>query len=136
MIIFVFVDTLKVKSLLLVEDDPDDQDLFELALQEVDKTVELIKAADGIDALEKLSVGKVNPDLIILDINMPRMNGRDFLQAVKANEDLRHIPVVLYSTTSETNFVREIISMGARSFFKKPDTFNTLCAEVREALHN
>lgn len=120
--------------MLLVEDDPDDQDLFELALQEVDKTVSLVKASDGMDALEKLTGGITQPDLIILDINMPRMNGREFLQALKSTDQLRHIPVVLYSTTSETNFVKEIIGLGARSFFKKPDTFNSLCNEVRAAI--
>ena len=122
------------KSILLVEDDPDDQELFQLALQEVDSSVVLTKAFDGLDALAKLA-GTVNvPDLIVLDINMPRMNGRDFLITIKGDPTLRNIPVVLYSTTSESNYVREIIASGARSFFKKPDNFATLCSELKNTI--
>lgn len=121
-----------VKSLLLVEDDPDDQDLFEMALQEVDGSVSLTKAFDGLDALAKLKeMQGLMPDLIVLDINMPRMNGREFLEAIKSDHAFREIPVVLYSTTSESKYVKDIVAMGAKSFFKKPDTFTNLCAELR-----
>lgn len=122
------------KSILLVEDDPDDQELFQLALQEVDASVVLVKASDGLDALAKLAQIVNIPDLIVLDINMPRMNGRDFLITIKGDPTLRNIPVVLYSTTSESNYVREIIASGARSFFKKPDNFAMLCSELRNTI--
>ena len=121
----------EVKSILLVEDDPDDQELFELALNEVSANIGLIKAVDGFDALQKLNEDGDRPDLIVLDINMPRMNGRDFLIAVKNEMRLKDIPVVIYSTTSESSYIDEIIAFGARSFFKKPDDFGTLCSKIR-----
>ena len=123
------------QSLLLVEDDPDDQDLFELALQEVDANVKLEKARDGIEALERLQQSTLEkPELIILDINMPRMNGQEFLAEIKKDETLTAIPVVLYSTTSETNYVKDIVGLGARWFFKKPDSFHSLCENIRTAI--
>src|ERR1051325_7487517 len=87
---------------VLIDDDADDQDVFLLALEAVDKSIRCHIANDGVEALQMLSVGKgFSPDYIFLDLNMPRMNGKQCLGQIKKIDCLRNIPVIIYSTTAD-----------------------------------
>ncbi len=111
----------------IVDDDPDDQELFIEALQKIDKTCKCITAFDGEEALQKLFRGMLHlPDFIFLDLNMPRMNGMQFLTAVKNNKDIQHIPVIIYSTSSEKRDILETTRLGASFFLQKPNRFDEL----------
>lgn len=117
----------------IVDDDPDDQELFIEALQGIDKTCKCITAFDGEEALQKLFKGIQHlPDFIFLDLNMPRMNGKQFLTAIKNNKEVRHIPVIIYSTSSEKNDILETTRLGASFFLQKPNRFD----ELSNALSN
>lgn len=110
-----------------MDDDPDDQELFIEALEAIDSTCKCITAFDGEEALKKLFKGMLHlPDFIFLDLNMPRMNGKQFLTAIKDREEIRHIPVIIYSTSSEKKDILETTRLGASFFLQKPNRFDEL----------
>ncbi|MEM7650823.1 MAG: response regulator [Pseudomonadota bacterium] len=89
-----------MKTVLIIEDNEADQFLGELTIQRVRPDVQVLKAADGQEALDMLAENGIEPDLILLDINMPRMNGHEFLEAYSNNNE-RQIPVVVMLTSSD-----------------------------------
>jgi CheY-like chemotaxis protein len=113
------------KRILLVDDDLDDAGLFMEALEEIDSTVECYCATDGRDALNKLEVLN-EPNVIFMDINMPIMNGWECLTYLKKQDSFRHIPVILYSTSSHQREVAQAFELGALCFFSKPYDFTEL----------
>lgn len=117
------------KTILLVDDDTDDQLLFMLALEETGKNIKCHVAKNGEEALS-LFTDEFLPDLIFLDLNMPVMNGFDFLTEMKKDDRLKAIPVVIFSTTSDLGTVKKTYDMGACAFFKKPNDFPTLRAKL------
>jgi CheY-like chemotaxis protein len=111
--------------ILAVDDDSEDFEFFSDAIREVDSSIVLLKATNGHEALHVLSNNMLLPDYIFLDINMPMMDGRACLQAIKLDIKLRDIPVVMYSTTSNNSEIQQYKAMGA-SFLMKPDRFSNL----------
>lgn len=107
--------------LLLVDDDADDREIFITALDLLGKE-EIIchTAANGPDALRRLSSGEIQPGLIFLDLNMPMMNGQQVLKKLKGHESLCHIPVIVLSTASDPDIIAETESLGAAHFYSKP----------------
>lgn len=118
--------------ILLVDDDRDDQDIFVLALGEVAPSFNCVTAKDGIEALEKLRRGEVEPDCIFLDLNMPRMNGKQCLEEIKKEASLNKIPIVIYTTSSESRDKEEMLAMGASAFVTKPPVIRELVASLQE----
>src|SRR5579863_7137760 len=97
----------------LIDDDMDDQEIFKLALEEVDKSILCITANSGIDALQKLKAGNAFiPDFIFLDLNMPRLNGKQTLKQIKANPALHRVPVIIYSSSALPFDVSETRDLG------------------------
>ena len=112
---------------LLADDDTDDLDMFYEALTEIDPSIILYRASDGNEALEKLKSGELKqPRIIFLDTNMPGMNGYECLVELKAYEQFRNIPVIVYSTSSHQKIADKAISLGAMCFFTKPNNFEEL----------
>ncbi|HLP51982.1 MAG TPA: response regulator [Chitinophagales bacterium] len=105
------------KNILLVEDDRHDQFFFIKALKNIENVVIQDIAEDGIAAIAKLESLPVLPDLIFMDINMPRMNGLECLEEISKHATYSQIPVVMLSTsTEELELTR---SLGAKGFIKK-----------------
>lgn len=121
--------------ILLVDDDEDDQDIFREAVSIVKPDCELRVAHDGEHALEKLREQEQLPDYIFLDVNMPRMDGREFLRQVKAHPKYQKVPVVIYSTSNHTAEVGRYFKMGATNFITKPSEFNLLVTYLKTILH-
>lgn len=113
-------------DVLLVEDEPADANLVRLALKEGKINCRLHHAMDGVQALAFLHregdqhASAPKPDLILLDINMPRMNGRELLQALKADSALSAIPVVMLTTSDVERDVVESYQLGASGYITKP----------------
>ena len=107
----------------MADDDQDDTDLFCEALKGIDSGIECHFAYSGKDALQKLQGGKIQPQVVFLDINMPEMNGWECLDSLKKEEKLRDIPVIMYSTSSMTLYGRKAIKSGAVGFYEKPGSF-------------
>jgi CheY-like chemotaxis protein len=116
-----------MKTFFLIDDDADDTELFQEAIGEVDDSVACHSASDGRQALHKLhSKDGVVPDIIFLDINMPDMSGWQLLLQLKEDENFRHIPVIMYSTSSQKSDLEKAKDSGALCFVVKPDTFSRL----------
>lgn len=122
-----------IKSILLVDDDQDYKYFFYKALEQVDPEITVTNAGDGREAFDKLA--EFIPDMIILDFNMPRMNGMAFLKEIKKDEKLKQIPVILYSTFLSMFDSQEIKELGAVHVFTKPVGFEETVATVAEILN-
>lgn len=109
---------------LLIDDDIDDQEIFMLALEEVNTTVNCNTASRCTEALELLS--ETIPDFIFLDLNMPGMDGKEFLKEIKKDERLSQIPVVIYSTSSDPKDLRITKELGAFDYIIKQSSIVSL----------
>ena len=128
--------TSKYRKLLLVDDDADDRMVFVEILQELDPGLSLECAENGLGMLEWLghTSDDALPDIIILDQNMPRMNGKESLIYLKANSRYRHIPVILYSTYQVRDFYLECLQLGADDVVTKPDTLDAYKGMIQRFL--
>lgn len=115
---------MKAFTCFLIEDDADDQEIFINALGKINPAIRNISASNGQDALQKLSATKVKPDIIFLDLNMPLMNGREFLKAISGEEYYRTIPIIILSTSSDSDTIAETIQLGAKEFITKPVSYS------------
>jgi CheY-like chemotaxis protein len=109
------------RRILLVDDDADDRKYFMEAAAEIDSTIECITAKDGQQALTLLkSHDLALPDYIFLDLRMPRISGKQCLLQIKADERLRDIPVIIYTTSRGVEESEELQKLGAVHFISKP----------------
>lgn len=133
-------------TFLLVDDDIDDTFLFREVLNDVAPQINLRTAANGQEALDVLTAISIDgaplPDLIFLDLNMPRMDGKQCLVQLKASDALQHIPVIMYTTSSHSRDIEETMQNGAVSFITKPShvsdlktILSSLASNVRHNLH-
>ena len=112
-------------KILLVEDNPGDARLTKVALGESDIPVELSLVENGVDAVAFLRregehAGAPRPDLILLDLGLPGMDGRQVLEEIKADEDLRRIPVALLTTSTAEQDILRSYNLHAYSYLNKP----------------
>ena len=120
--------------ILIVDDDLDDITLFCDAVREIDVDSKCLLAKNGKDALRLLETLPELPDIIFLDINMPIMNGKEFLLVGKQHSRLRDIPIVMYSTTNKVKEIEEFYRLGATGFLTKATTFKEVVTDVRKIL--
>lgn len=119
------------RTFFIVDDDIDDQDLFIEAVSEVDKNIKCISSTNCEEALDLLRNRRMAlPDMIFLDLNMPRLNGKQCLAELKKEAHLRDIPVIIYSTSSEKRDIDETTRLGAAHFLTKPNKFEELCKAI------
>jgi CheY-like chemotaxis protein len=114
-----------MKSVLLADDDIDDREMFEEILadnQEVSLAGSVENGQELLSFLVNLDPRSL-PDLIVLDHNMPKLNGIQTLQALKRNETYRHIPVVIFSTYCDNKLISEGTRLGASLVYTKPSSF-------------
>ena len=109
-------------KLLLVEDNLGDVGLIREAFASCHAEVEIRVARDGVDALDKLdrAAHADLPDLILLDLNLPRMDGRELLSRLKSDPELRAIPVVVFTSSSAPRDVERAYAMQANCYLVKP----------------
>ncbi len=125
----------KLSMILLVDDDVDDQEVFCEVLKEINSSIECITAADCEEVLTMLQNNLPGlPDYIFLDLNMPRMNGKQCLKALKEHEVFKNIPVIIYSTSSSTKDKEETDDLGAAYFLTKPSSISGLRKEIEMAI--
>ena len=127
-------------QILLVEDSASDISMTREALRDSRDLTEINVVRDGIEAMDYLRgegafVGMPRPDLVLLDLNMPRMGGREVLSAMKADVSLMQIPVVVLSTSTADEDVRESYQLHANAYVSKPvalDDFITAVGAVQQ----
>jgi CheY-like chemotaxis protein len=119
-----------VYAFLLVEDAEDIAIAFRVAIEEAYIPVIVYRVSDGEQAVEYLRAADQRPDVVFLDLNMPKVSGWEVLREMKADESLRPIPVVIFSTSSRRADKERAYALGAQQFFTKPATFAELVAEI------
>lgn len=123
------------KHILLVDDDTEDQEIFETALELVGENLQCTSFSNAKDALHKLVAGEVNPDVIFLDLNMPVMSGQEFLMKIKKQDGICDIPVIIFSTSSNQNTIKQMKELGAVDFLTKPSRFDTLVDSLKPIIN-
>lgn len=122
-------------SILLADDDKADCLLFQEALEELPVTAQLTIVYNGEELLDELANSESKlPDVLFLDLNMPRKNGFAALGAIKRDAKLQRLPVVIFSTTSELEAVKQVFKDAAHYYICKPDNFSDLKKMIYEAL--
>lgn len=121
-----------IRYFFLADDDRDDTDLFGEALRKIDNHIVLDTAGNGKELIEKLHTADVKPEIIFLDINMPELDGWESLRTLKRNENLREIPVVMYSTSAAFLSGNRAIKEGAVCYLEKPFSFSKLKEFLQE----
>lgn len=107
---------------LHVEDDPDDVELLQRAFEDTGIVLSVKVIKEGNKVMPWLDQQAVLPDVMVLDLNMPKMHGREILVSIKADERLKSIPVVVLSTSSSQDDIKFCLSQGAKEFITKPAT--------------
>lgn len=120
-------------DILLVEDNPDDVTLTQEALLESNLSHRLHVASDGIEALDFLrNLGEAEaPDLVLLDLNLPKMGGMQVLWEIKSDDQLKHIPVVVLTTSQADQDVQSAYDLHANCYVTKPVDFDEFVEVVR-----
>jgi CheY-like chemotaxis protein len=121
-------------NILLADDDQADCLLFKLALEALPLTATLNMVYDGEQLMETLSATSTLPDVLFLDLNMPRKNGFSSLGAIKRNTGLWGLPIVIFSTSSEDKAVNNVFRDAAYYYIRKPEDFNLLKKVLYQAL--
>ncbi|MCW3113819.1 MAG: response regulator [Segetibacter sp.] len=123
-------------TILLAEDDPDDQELLVHAFTEVSPTFNLHIVNDGKEVIEFLSTTSDSklPCLIVLDYNMPELNGAEVLQKLTGDKRYENIPKIVLSTSSNPKYIQDCLCKGAHAYKVKPDNFTQLVVIAKEML--
>lgn len=121
-----------ISNIILAEDDIDDQNIFQIALQEVDPTIETQFVVNGKELLELLQHSK--PDIVFLDLDMPYKNGLECLLEIKDNPELEKIPVIVFSSTTKPSNIQTAYEMGAHLFFIKPPIYSDYLSSIKAIL--
>jgi len=131
---------LMVKTILLVEDNPDDEELTTMALRKNGIVNEVVVVHDGEEALDYLfGKGKFtdrnpvsNPAVILLDLKLPKISGLEVLEKLRADDKTRLIPVVILTSSSEEEDILSSYKLGANSFVRKPVEFSVFADAVKQ----
>jgi two-component system, chemotaxis family, response regulator Rcp1 len=112
-------------EVLLVEDNPGDVRLTQEAFREVNRAVRLHLASDGVEAMaflrhQGIYVDAPRPDLILLDLNLPKMDGRELLAKIKQDDSLKSIPTVILTTSESESDILECYQLQANCYLNKP----------------
>jgi CheY-like chemotaxis protein len=121
-------------QILLIDDDSDDQEIFTWVIKRIDPQLVIHSESDGAEALEKLKEGHYHPDLIFLDLNMPRMHGLDCLKHIRENRRLDGCPVIVYSTSSNPQDIAGCRAAGANDYIVKGNEVSVIKQELSQAL--
>jgi len=120
----------KPLTVFIVDDDEDDKEMFCEVISDISNCHKCIAASNGQEALQLLQNCETLPNFIFLDLNMPRMNGKQCLIQLKKNERLSAIPVIIYSTSKLQSDREETMQSGAAHFLTKPSSMQQLKKEL------
>ena len=126
----------KQYNLLLADDDEDDCAFFKDALDELPLSVNLVTVNDGVELMNFLLANPLEslPDIIFLDLNMPRKSGFECITEIKLIDKLKHLPIIIFSTSLDLNIVDLMYEKGAIHYIQKPGDFSKLKKVIENAL--
>ncbi len=124
----------KFKHILLCDDDDDDRFFFKDAIREVDSSL-LVKTVNNCEQLIRTLHDAENiPDLLFLDLNMPRIDGKQCLEQIRQNPKFEKLPVIIYSTSAHGTDIDETYAKGANLYLQKSSNFSTFKNIITEVL--
>ena len=123
-------------KILLIDDDRDDQVNFCRCIYELDPTIECLLAANGSEALLHLKAIKHKPELVFLDLNMPFMDGFEYLSEIRAQRIYDDIPIIIFTTSGSETDREKARVYGAAGFLLKPASIESLKSELRQILRH
>jgi CheY-like chemotaxis protein len=114
---------IRVINILMADDDEDDRYFFEKALEDLSISTNLVTVEDGEELMDYLTQdkGKI-PDILFLDINMPRKNGHECLLEIKSNKNIKDFPIVMYTTSMRDSMADTLFQNGAHYYLRKGDS--------------
>ncbi|WP_109302585.1 response regulator [Aquimarina sp. AU474] len=118
-------------NFLLIDDDEIERLKFARVLQKNNYPYNIIEAKNGEEALDVLANKEQLPDIIFLDLNMPKMNGLEFLTALKSDDSLRYLPVVILSTSNNHQDLKEAYKIGAAGYIVKPLKYEDYAYKIK-----
>jgi CheY-like chemotaxis protein len=121
-------------KILLIDDDSDDREIFSLVMKSIHPFSETDNAIDGFEALDKLQRDSYIPDLIFLDLNMPRMHGLECLRKIRQIERLTRRPVIVFSTSSNPHDISASQAAGATDYIVKGNEISTIKQNLAQVL--
>lgn len=126
----------KAICVLYADDDLDDIELFQEIVRDIDQSVLVLFAHDGLQALRILREARVLPDIVFLDINMPLINGKECLAEIRRDKLLKGLPVIMYSTASAEQEVKDCFELGASDYLCKATHYAKLREDIESILRN
>lgn len=124
----------KLLNILFVEDDAIEVMMFVRVLQKIGSNHRLIESRNGEEALAVLNTKEVIPDITLLDLNMPKLNGIEFLKIVKSNDLTKHIPVIIFTTSNNHSDIATCYKIGISGYIIKPLKYEDYLVLVQKTL--
>ncbi|MTE25946.1 response regulator [Winogradskyella ouciana] len=122
--------------LLLADDDIDDCNFFKEATAEINRPIAVTTVNDGVQLMDYLrSDLSEYPNLIFLDLNMPKKSGLECITEIKSIRELNDIPIVIYSTSLDRSVVNHLYDVGAHKYIQKPNDFNRIISVIEKTIN-
>lgn len=124
----------KLLNILFVEDDAIEVMMFNRVIQKIGINHKLIEANNGENALKILNAKEIIPDIILLDLNMPKLNGIEFLKIIKNNEVLKQVPIIIFTTSNNHRDISDCYKIGIAGYIIKPLKYDDYTVLVQKTL--
>jgi len=121
-------------KILLVEDNIIEILKLKRAIENLGMNHEVLEAENGEIALDSIKQEEINPDIILLDLNMPKMNGLEFLAKVRNDESMRHLPIIILSTSNNNRDLMEAYKLGVSGYILKPLKYEDYVKKIEYTL--
>lgn len=131
-----------LRKILLVEDNPDHAELLSISIKKTLDSIQLIQVKDGEEALIKMGftecsneISSVLPDLVLLDVNLPGINGKDVLRKIRSNKKFDKMPVCILTTSTSIDEIELMLNLGANAYIPKTEVEPTIGMRLKEFLN-
>lgn len=121
-------------KILLVEDNIIEILKLKRAIENLGMNHEVLEAENGEIALDSIKQEEINPDIVLLDLNMPKMNGLEFLAKVRNDESMRHLPIIILSTSNNNRDLMEAYKLGVSGYILKPLKYDDYVKKIEYTL--
>ena len=131
-----------LKKIMLVEDNPDHAELLAISIKKIFDSIQIIQINNGEEALVKMGISECSngnefiiPDLILLDVNLPGIDGKDVLNRIRLYKKFDKIPICILTTSTSVDEIEKMLNMGANAYISKADVESQIRARLMEFLN-